>query len=170
MEGQKPKLEILKSNLTGQIALYKELLTIVRAEKNHLMSVSINEIQEATFAKEVLLVELQSKENERKRWLIEVSDHFKSDVDELDIEGVLGLYKNEDRENILKLRNTLRVLIQSVKDFSLENQNLIANALKDSQVMKENALGISQSKTKTYGPKGGIDKPDESARIFSSKV
>ena len=170
MDGQLPKLEVLTKNLTRQITLYKEMLTVVRGEKEHLIKVNVRGIQEATFAKEVLLVELQSVEHERRRWVLKVGDHFQKDPDDLDIESILPLYRDENREKILRLRNTLKVLIHAVKDMGLDNQRLVANALRESQAMKENALGISNEKAKVYGPKGGIEKRDNTARIFSSKV
>lgn len=57
MEG--PNLDELQKNLKHQLTLYRQLVDVLREEKEHLVAVRFKEIREATYAKEALFDEIQ---------------------------------------------------------------------------------------------------------------
>jgi flagellar biosynthesis/type III secretory pathway chaperone len=69
MEGQSPNLEELQNNLRHQLTLFRQLVDVLRDEKDHLVAVRFKEIREATYAKEALFDEIQREEFRRRKWV-----------------------------------------------------------------------------------------------------
>ncbi len=169
MDDSLPEVELLEENLTSQLTLYKELLLLVREEKDYVVQTNIKEIRKITLAKEVLLGELHKKEMERQKWLLSLANATNQDVEKLSLEAVARLYPQYP--SIMKLRNSLRIIVTRVHSFNQENGRLVENALEETQEMKKNALAVTEDKSPTYNPRGKMhESGDRNARIVSEKV
>ena len=67
MEGIAPNLEELLKNLKHQMALYRQLVDLLRIEKEYLIQVALKEVRESTYSKEALLDEIHREEYRRKK-------------------------------------------------------------------------------------------------------
>ena len=171
MDGQTPNLQILQEILKRELSLHKQLYDTLKLEKEALVGVSIKDIRECTFNKEGLLADIMREETARRRWVQALSDASGIDTADLSAEKVAELYGNTHYEQLISVRNALRYLVVQVRELNSENQKLTEHALEESQLMKENALGMTGDRAATYGPKGNMGMAKEkNARIFSQKA
>ena len=171
MDGQTPNLQILLEILKRELSLHKQLHDVLKVEREALIGVSIKDIRECTFLKEGLLAEILREENGRRRWVQALADASGLDAAALSAEKVAELYGNTHFEQLVSVRNALRYMILQVREHNDENQQLTENALRESQLMKENALGMTGDRAATYGPKGAMGTAiEKNPRIFSQKA
>lgn len=171
MDGQIPNLENLFEILRRELALHKELLALVKSEKEALVAVNIKGIRDATFNKESLLSDVQREEASRRRWVADLANHTGLSEAELTAEKVAEIYGSQYFESLVSLRNALRFILLQLKEVNSENQRLTENALRESQLMKENALGMTGDRAATYGPRGNMGMAKEkNSRILSREA
>lgn len=169
MDGKVLHFDTLKKILKRQVHLHKELLDLVRKEREALIATSIEQIKELTFAKEAMVFEVQSVENDRKKWIARLQREFNLSNDSLDLESVIKVLGVEYREELFRLKTSILTLAGRIKEISLNNKELTLNALRDANSMKQNALGIS-SINQTYGSNGKVEDNGKSARLISKEV
>ena len=170
MEGQSPSLEELQNNLRHQLTLYRQLVDVLRDEKDHLVAVRFKEIREATYAKEALFDEIQREEFRRRKWVGQAAPFL--GVAEKDVTMELIAAKiggPENFEALISLRNALQVMVKKAKDMNGDNKRLVERALLEAQALKRNILGLSSEQPQVYGPKGnmGTNPRDSSARFLN---
>jgi flagellar biosynthesis/type III secretory pathway chaperone len=171
MEGLIPKIEELTANLKHQITLHRQLTDLLREEKEHLLAVRFKEIREATYAKEAILDEVRREEFRRQAWTSEAAKAIGISPQEITMEIVANKIAPEQFESLMSLKNTLLVLIKKTRDMNNDNKRLVEAAIKDTNEMKRNLLGISSGQPQTYGPKGNIGAVrDQSARFLSKEA
>lgn len=171
MDGQTPSLQTLLEILKRELSLHKQLFDILKLEREALAKVDIKAIREATFNKEQLLADIMREESGRRRWLDLLSDTTGVAVADLSAEKVAEIYGNAHFEQLVSVRNALRYMLVQVRELNGENQKLTEHALRESQLMKENALGMTGDRAATYGPKGnmGVAK-EKNARLLSREA
>lgn len=170
MEGQSPNLDELLKNLNHQLALYRQLVDLLRTEKDHLVGVSLKEIREATYAKEAILDEIHREEFRRQKWVKEAAALLAIDPKDLTMEIVASRFGAKDQyEPLISLRNTLTHFVKKAQEMNADNRRLVESALKDAQELKRNILGISSEKPQVYGPKGNMGTAQRDQARFLSK-
>ena len=171
MDGQAPNLQNLIEILKHELALHKQLFDVLKAERAALVDVDLKQIREVTFAKEGLLADIQREEVRRRRWVEGLSDYSGIAAAELSAEKIAEVFGGLEREQLVNLRNGLRYLLLQARDANLENQKLTENALRESQLMKENALGMGGDRAATYGPRGNMGMAkDRGSRIITREA
>lgn len=171
MEG--PNLEELQKNLKHQLTLYRQLVDVLRDEKEHLVAVHFKEIREATYAKEALFDEIQREEYRRRKWVQQAAPVLGVAEKDVTMEmiaskfGGPGLY-----EPLVSLKNALLVMVKKAREMTIDNKRLVESALKDAQELKRNILGLSSEQPQVYGPKGnmGTNPRDTSARFLNKDL
>jgi flagellar biosynthesis/type III secretory pathway chaperone len=173
MEGQAPNLEELQNNLKHQLSLYRQLVDLLREEKEHVIAVRFKEIREATYAKEAILDEVHREEFRRLKWTAEAARFLGVNEKEITMEMVATHIGGPTLfESLMSLKNALSHMLKKAKEMNLENKALVESALNDTQVMKRNILGLSSDKPQTYGPKGnmGGNGREQGARFLSKEA
>lgn len=173
MEGQAPNLEELQKNLRHQLTLYRQLVELLREEKEHVVGVKLKEIREATYAKEAILDEIHREEFRRRKWAREAAAFLGLLESEVTMEVIASrIGGKEHYEPLMSLKTTLSHIVKKAKEMNLENKALVESALKDAQELKRNILGISSEQPQVYGPKGsmGGGPRDQSARFLSKEA
>ncbi len=173
MEGQAPNLEELQNNLKHQLALYRQLVDLLREEKEHIIAVRFKEIREATYAKEAILDEVQREEFRRSKWTSEAAKFLKVSEKDITMEMVATQIGGPALfEGLMSLKNALAHMLKKAKEMNLENKALVETALNDTQIMKRNILGLTSDKPQTYGPKGNMGGAgrEQGARILSKEA
>ena len=100
-----------------------------------------------------------------------LSDYSGIAAAELSAEKIAEVFGGLEREQLVNLRNGLRYLLLQARDANLENQKLTENALRESQLMKENALGMGGDRAATYGPRGNMGMAkDRGSRIITREA
>jgi len=173
MEGQAPNLEELQKNLRHQLTLYRQLVELLRDEKEYVVAVKLKEIREATYAKEAILDEIHREEFRRRKWVHDAAAFLGIAENEVTMEVIAARIGGKDHyESLMSLKTTLSHIVKKAKEMNLENKALVESALKDAQELKRNILGISSDQPQTYGPKGsmGGGPRDQSARFLSKEA
>jgi flagellar biosynthesis/type III secretory pathway chaperone len=171
MEG--PNLEELQKILKHQLTLYRQLVDVLRDEKEHIKAVKFKEIREATYAKEALFDEIQREEYRRRIWVRTAAPVLGVAENDVTMEMIAAKFSGAELfEPLISLRNTLLVLVNKAREMGLENKRLVENALRDAQMLKRNILGLSSEQPQVYGPKGsmGTNPRDQSARFLNRGV
>ncbi len=173
MEGQAPNLEELQKNLRHQLTLYRQLIDVLRDEREHLVAVRFKEIRESTYAKEAILDEVHREEFRRQKWVQQAAAFLGVPVKDVTIELIATkIGEPAGYEGLVSLKHTLIHLVNKAKEMNFDNKRLVESALKDSQELKKNILGISSEKPQVYGPKGNIgsNTRDHSARFLNKDL
>lgn len=173
MDGIAPEINHLIDNLNHQLGLYRQLIDLLRDEREHLIAVRTKEIREATYSKEAILDEIQRAEFQRKKWTKSAAHILNMSEKELTMEIIsLKLGAANNQQNLANLKSSLVLLITKAREMNSENLKLVHAALKDVQEMKHSVLGISPDKAQTYGPKGnmGNSTRDQSSRLLSKEL
>lgn len=173
MDGQAPNLEELQKNLKHQLSLYRQLVDLLREEREHVIAVRFKEIRECTYSKEALLDEIHREEFRRQRWVREAAGFCQIAEKDFTIEATAErLAEPAQREPLLSLKFALLHLIKKAREMNADNRVLVESALKDAQVLKRNILGLSSDQPQVYGPSGSLGNSarDQSARFLSKEA
>lgn len=165
-----PNLEELQKNLKHQLALYRQLVDVLRDEKDHLVAVRFKEIREATYAKEALFDEIQREEFRRRKWVQHAAPILGVAEKDVTMEMIASKFGGPELyEPLVSLKNALLVMVKKAREMNADNMRLVQNALRDAQEMKRNILGLSSEQPQVYGPKGsmGTNPRDQSARFLN---
>jgi flagellar biosynthesis/type III secretory pathway chaperone len=171
MEG--PNLEELQKNLKHQLTLYRQLVDVLRDEKEHLIGVRFKEIREATYAKEALFDEIQREEFRRRKWVEAAAPVIGVSADEVTMEMIASKFGGPELyEPLISLKQTLLVMVKKAREMNLDNKRLVESALRDATELKKNILGLSSEQPQVYGPKGsmGTNPRDQSARFLNKDL
>jgi flagellar biosynthesis/type III secretory pathway chaperone len=173
MEGIAPNLEELVKNLKHQLALYRQLVDLLREEKEHLIKVSLKEVRECTYSKEALLDEIHREEFRRKKWNQEAAAFLQMKDSEITMEIVATKIASTDQfESLMSLKLALQHLVKKAAEMNVDNKALIESALKDANQLKKNILGLTSDMAQVYGPKGnmGSGAKEQGARFFNKEA
>jgi flagellar biosynthesis/type III secretory pathway chaperone len=171
-ERQPPNLEELQLNLRHQLTLYRQLVDLLREEKEHLIGARLKEIREATYSKEAIFDEIHREEFRRQRWVKQAAAFLGVQEKEITLELVAGKIWPDQFEPLISLRNTMLHMVKKAREMNLDNKRLVEQALLDTQEMKRNVLGLSSEQPQVYGPKGamGNNPRDSSARFLNKDL
>lgn len=171
-EKQAPSLEELQNNLKHQLSLYRQLVEVLREEKEHLIAVRFKEIRESTYSKEAIFDEVHREEQRRQRWAQRAAQFLGVDEKEVTMELVASKIWPEHFESLISLRNAILHLVKKAREMNLDNKRLVETALLDAQELKRNILGLSSEQPQLYGPKGsmGNNPRDQSARFLNKGI
>jgi flagellar biosynthesis/type III secretory pathway chaperone len=173
MEGQAPDLEELRKNLRHQLALYRQLVDLLREEKEHVVGVRLKEVRECTYSKEALLDEIHREEYRRQRWSRETAAFLGLPEGEITIELVASRIAPPDQyEGLVSLKLALLHMVKKAGEMNSDNRALVESALKDAQQLKRNILGLTSDQAQVYGPKGnmGSGAREQGARFLSKEA
>lgn len=172
MEGQAPNLDELMKNLRHQLALYRQLVDLLRDEKAQVIGAQIKELRESTYAKEAILDEINREEQRRLRWVRDAAGFLGMAESDITMEVIASKLGREQFESLMSVKNTLLVFVKKAREMNAETRRLVECALKDAQVMKRNVLGLTSDQPQVYGPKGNMGSAarDNGARLLSKEA
>ncbi|MGZ3695187.1 MAG: flagellar protein FlgN [Bdellovibrionota bacterium] len=173
MDGLAPDLEELTKNLKHQLTLYRQLVDVLRLEREHIVAVRLKEIRESTYSKEALMDEAQREEFRRMRWVKQAALYLGIAEKDLTMEMVAAKIGGPELyESMFSLKQALLHMVKKARDMNKDNQSLVTVALKDAQQLKRNILGLSSDQPQVYGAKGnmGSNVRDQSARFLNKEL
>jgi len=162
----------LTSSLDELIKLYRNLLDIVRKEKEALLQSQIDIIHENNKAKEGLLAKIRATDLVRERYARDLAQAVGSDAKTprlLEIaQKMTGVGASPDADRLRQLHSILVLLIERVAEINKANAQYAENALKTLSM----ALGDVKSTLggkKVYERKGKLNEGPNRAGNFVSK-
>lgn len=166
-------IELLVNNLKHQLSLYRQLIDLLRVEKEQIIGVNLKELRNSTYSKEAILDEISREEQRRKAWCLDAAKTSGIEEKNITIEWVVSnMATGQEVDQLLSLKQALSHLILKAREMNLDNQSLVKSALVDAQEMKKNILGLSTDQPKVYGKNGQIGSPsnDKNPRFLSKEA
>jgi hypothetical protein len=162
----------LNSNLDELVKLYRNLLDLVRKEKELLLQVDLNPLNESNKIKEALLLKIRATDMVRERYARELAREVGADIKNprlLEIaQKMLNKGQAAEAERLLKIHGVLVLLIERVSEINKDNAQYTESVLKSLN------LALGEVKTtlggkKTYERKGKMNEGPNKAGNFVSK-
>jgi flagellar biosynthesis/type III secretory pathway chaperone len=159
--------------LQRMIGQHRQLLDIVRAERESLLNADLRATQEVTLKKEMLLHSLHETEQDRIERIAELAVELRVQPETLtlrtlirDVEPRFPVWA----QKLQSVLNALNVLIERVQEQNRENKILVENFLKHLNEMKRNVLGEAEPKADVYSQGGTKVGPPPAPRLFEREA
>lgn len=166
-------LEKIHELLQKLVGLHRQLIETVRAERSALEQVDVKAVQEAVYAKELLIHSLKETELERIRRMAALAASWKPPLVDVSLNQFILFLQGRDKEAADRFRsvyNTLTILVKHVDDQNKENKKLVEKALEHIGAMKRNVLGEVSPHAGTYTQKGMKSDQNAGSRLISKEV
>lgn len=164
----------IHQSLQALIGLHRQLLEVVRKEREALVQADLAGIQEATFTKEALVEQIRAEDSRRARALAEISLALRMPVRELSLGNLVITVQGSHSAQAEQLRssfNALQVLTRRIAEQNQYNRELIERSLEHVHNMKQNVLGESVPAAGTYGAQGQkLNRGASGARWISQEA
>ena len=150
-------LEKLFKSLRKQVGLQRQMLEIVRRERELLVAADFAKIQEVTFSKEALVNSVRKCELERQEVCRLLGAQYQPKEGVVTLGQIIEVLQGVDRQKADELRSTftaLKMLVERVNSQNRSNQEFVESSLVHIGKMKENVLGEGHKHSQTYTPKG----------------
>lgn len=158
----------LVANLEEMTKLYRQLLDLVRKEKQLLIDADMTKLQENNEIKENLLFKIKSIDGLRMRYAAELASLVGADHENprlLDIAKNLG---GAEGDRLRVIHSALDLLIKRLSELNKDNEAVAQSALKNLNGALGNIKDTLSGK-KTYGAKGQVQRGPEQSGHFVSK-
>ncbi len=167
------QVQEIHQSLQKLIGLHRQLMDLVRLEREALVEANLKSIQDVTVAKQGLIEAIAHAEAERLKALGTLSLLWKVPTRELSLPKLIIRVQGEDLKFADQLRtsfNALTILIQRISEQNKDNQALVEKSLEHVAEMKRNVLGEAVPKTTTYNPHGQKNTASAEGRLISREA
>jgi flagellar biosynthesis/type III secretory pathway chaperone len=162
----------LNSNLDELVKLYRSLLDIVRREKELLLQVDLESLNESNKVKESLLLKIRATDLIRERYARDLAREVGADTKNPRLLDIAKKMQDKgvpaEAERLQKIHGVLVLLIERVSEINRDNAQYTESALRSLNV----ALGDVKTTLggkKTYERKGKMNEGPNKAGNFVSK-
>ncbi|MCB0413991.1 MAG: flagellar protein FlgN [Bdellovibrionales bacterium] len=171
MNSESSKLyNALKNNIHQMIKMYRELLEVVRKEKEILISADLPSLDENNKRKESLLFKLRQLEGERIKLVEDICKSEGLNKEEPRLLDLAIHFRGEEGDKLRNLHSVLVLLLNRIKNFNDQNESLVRAAL-ESVNGAMNSIKQTLSQKPVYGGKKSAEKKQEiGAQIMSKQV
>ncbi len=167
-DAKKRAYQKLHTNLEDIVKIYRQLLDVVRKEKDVLIEAKAPLVEETTTQKDQLLAKARGMDALRMRYAEEMAGMVSGDIENprlLEIAQKLG---GEEGVQLRSIHSTLELLIKRITDLNAENEALAKNALKALSGQMTEIKETITGKT-TYEKKGQVKLGPATAGNFVSR-
>jgi flagellar biosynthesis/type III secretory pathway chaperone len=119
----------LCESLEGLIKAYRQLLQVVRTEKDILISADLDELTENNKTKETTLIKIRGLEHIRMRYSEEFAQELGLDPKEPRLLDFAVLLQGAEGERLRNIHSVLELLLKRVREHNQDNEVLIKSAL-----------------------------------------
>lgn len=158
----------LLSNLEDMITLYRQLLDVVRKEKEMLLAAQLDELTENNIVKDQLLMKIRLADTLRLKHAQELALMIKADYENPRLLELAQKMPGPAGDLLRSQHATLDLLIKRLMDFNRENEQYAQSALKTLNGTM-NDIKETLSGKKTYEKKGQYKAGPSPAGNFVSK-
>jgi flagellar biosynthesis/type III secretory pathway chaperone len=166
-------LDSIYQLLQKHLGLHRQLMDVVRAEKEALVQADLKKLQEITLAKEGLIESVRVCELDRMKVIGALAIQLKKPLRELTLSGLIIAVQGFDLKRAEQLRSVyqaLQVLIQRITEQNNYNRSIVEKSLGNVDAMKKNVLGESVPKAGTYNVHGQKTHGGGSSRLISKEA
>lgn len=156
--------------LTG---LHRQLIEIVRAEREALVQADLKAIESTTQAKQKIIEDIYQVESQRVKLTTHLAMAWKKPLHDLSISNIIIQIQSVDSklaEQFRSVFNALTILIQRISEQNRDNRSLLEKSIEHIQKMKMNVLGEGSPKSGTYTQQGQRASGGTSSRLISKEA
>lgn len=149
--------EQIYKKLQDLIGLHRQMLEIVRLEKQALIENDLDRIQDLVTLKSGIITTIAYRENERKKIVKQLSETLGKDSGVVNLKFIIEREQELDLQAADKIRNvatTLKMIIDRINKQNNENKELVNSCLKHVAVLKNNVLGGQEAQAEIYTGQG----------------
>ncbi len=145
----------LVETLDQSVKVYRNLLDLIRKEKDILIGADMAELDESNRAKEAMLVKLKLLEQARMKVARDLAREVDCNVDNPRLLEIASHFEGEPGDRLRNLHSVLDLMLKRVSDLNKENEILVQSALKTANGAMDQIRDSFQEKT-TYQRKGAL--------------
>lgn len=168
-----PALQALHQSLQKLLGFHRQLLDVVRVEKECLTNADLKGVQETTFSKEAIISSIKLTENERLAKTAVLATLLKKRMSDLTLNHIILDTQGVEPKLAEQLRsvfNALTILMQRISEQNKENASIAENFLVHVNEMKRNVLGEAAPQAQTYTSHGTKNNPAGGSRLLSQEA
>jgi flagellar biosynthesis/type III secretory pathway chaperone len=158
----------LVANLEDITKLYRQLLEMVRTEKELLINSEIEKLSESNKAKEALLYKIRFADAARERYAKELAQIIGADVNQPRLLELARKIPGAGGDKLRGLHSTLEMLVRRTSELNQENEQYTQSALNTLNGAINEIKGTLAGK-KTYAKEGKMNYGPDKAGNFVRK-
>jgi hypothetical protein len=166
--------EKLQEALNKLVGLHRQLLELVRSEKDAIVAADLKLIQDTSHAKEILVEAIKTTETRRLEELGKIALTLRRPMKELSLSELAIVIQARDpkrADHLRSVQNALKLLVDRVVEQNRYNAELVSRSLESLTEMKANVLGEGVRQAQTYGQNAQKVTPSQSApRMLSQEA
>ena len=156
--------------LESEIKIYRDILGLVRTEKEFLVNSDLIQINENNRAKEVMILKIRGLEKQREKWTRELALCLDINKEQIKISDLLLKINGEKAEKLRQCFVSLELLIKRIQEYNIENEKMIQAALNNIKGTIDQINENKNASNITYKEKGKLEKKSLSGNIISKEV
>jgi flagellar biosynthesis/type III secretory pathway chaperone len=163
----------LYQHLQKLLGLHRQLLDLLRAEKQALVDADVTKIEELAMSKQGLLDQIAFTDELRRRLVASLETAKGATRAPLTLSGVAIIAQGVQvklGEQFRSVQQALSHLIGRIEEQGGYNRQLVEQSLETLVQMKRNIIGAEAPKATTYSPKGQQSSGSAGARLISTEV
>ena len=159
-------------SLEKLVALHRNLIDLLREEFVHMVAVDLTGVSETARAKEAVLTELWNLEQLRIRSATNLANALGLDAPDVSLLKIAEQLSAPEGERLRVLRTALNMLVVQSKELNNKNMVFAQSSLSRIEVMKRNALGLSNTAKKENYSNSGVRQPiaEQGGRLLSTEA
>lgn len=160
----------LASTLEKLTAIHRTLIGILQEEFAQMGTIDVNGLRETAHAKEVLLSQVWTLEQERIRQTALLSQSLGLVEQQPTISAISHTLENTEKEKLRNLGKILQLLVKQAKDLNSRNMTFVGKSLERIEQLKKNMLGTGTS-SDNYS-NSGVRQPvtEQGGRLLSTEA
>lgn len=155
--------------LEHETQLYQSFFCVVQDEKNAIVNLDLQQLNEAGKAKDSLLLKLRILEKQREHLMIKLAAEIGCPVQGLTLTRLSSLADESDARRLLERRTDLVALIASLQDAAQENKFLMSHSMQLIQG-SYNLLNNLMVANPLYYRSGNVQNTDQGGKLLSGAV
>ena len=163
----------LYQTLQKMVGLHRQLLDLVRTEREALVNADLKGINDSTHAKEALIQMIKLAEVQRLKTTQDLSTLWKKPFKDLTLSNIIIQVQATDQKSAELLRSSYSVLLLLIKrtaEQNLDNRALLERSLEHVHTMKSNVIKEGKPRSDTYTQKGQRSSPGAGSRLVSKEA
>ncbi len=166
-------MEHLLNKLIGLLEhtteLYQALFSVVQNEKNAVVGLDLQQLNEACKAKDNLLLKLRILEEQREQIMVRLAAEIGCSSQGLTLTQLSLLVDESYARRLVDLSRDLLALIQSLQDAAQQNKFLMSHSMQliqGSYNLLNNLMGANP----LYYRSGNVQKTDQTGKLLSGAI
>lgn len=142
--------------LENLVKVYRNLLEVVRREKEILVASKLDDLNENNKSKDAMLVRIRSLENQRTKCARDLAQAVGVDIEQPRLLEIANNAPANWADRLRNLHSVLDLLVRRVAEVNKQNEELVQAALNNISGAMDAIRDGLKPRSNVYGPRGNI--------------